>query len=135
LFLCGLLADIGRLGILKVVPEAYTAVVVLENQINDSASIEDWKSLPKIETELMGIDHVSLGAQILEKWRLPELTRAAISQHHAELEELKSLRSSEQDELSRAVAVSSVVADYFMNPNSPAISQLAWRYGSELFGF
>src|SRR5690606_33995797 len=107
---------IGRLAILKVTPEVYTEVLEQEEQAYASPFSDTVPSLVEMERATLGVDHVEIGTRILEKWCLPEITREAIRRHHASSAELQALGSAEVDEMIRAVAVSSAVADYFTHP-------------------
>lgn len=71
-FACGLLANIGRLALATVYPEQYGEVL---------REMEQDEGLNLIEQErfALGIDHVALGAAMLEDWRFPSLFVSAVS--------------------------------------------------------
>ncbi len=74
-FLTGLLLDLGRLAMLKTVPNDYLPV------------LEEWEeqggSLKEREAARLGIDHVRVGAQLMREWKLPQQLIAAVTLHHA----------------------------------------------------
>ncbi|MDT8398466.1 MAG: diguanylate cyclase [Pseudomonadales bacterium] len=66
LFICGLLAQVGRLGLATIYPEEYTTVL--------SASRADpSKSLASHEHEQLETDHIELGMEMLADWGMPKV--------------------------------------------------------------
>ncbi len=74
-FVCGLLADIGRLALATAHPRDYAELLVRAG--NDGAS------LSHLERERFGADHTELGVALLEHWNLPEALVRAVSVFHA----------------------------------------------------
>lgn len=104
-FLAGLLTDIGRLALLKAAAREYTPV--LDRCGTDS------RTLHEAEAAELGIHHGSVGAQLMENWKLPDAIVHSVRHHHASLDELKALRDSADFKLFVAIAVASAVGDYF----------------------
>lgn len=73
-FVCGLLHDIGKLGLAASLPKSFGRVV----QLSD-ASLCD---ISEMESEIFGLDHTIAGKRLGEKWRLPESIVEAIWLHH-----------------------------------------------------
>lgn len=106
-FLVGLLLDLGRLAMLKVVPREYR--VPLE------AFGANGMTLVETEREHLGIDHVEVGAQLMTNWKLPESLIRAIQTHHASASEIASRHNESERPLAAAAAVAACVGDYFCN--------------------
>jgi putative nucleotidyltransferase with HDIG domain len=73
-FTCGVLHDIGRLGIAAVRPKEYAAL--LETHIGTPGSAL-WA-----EQELFGADHCVVGRQLISDWKLPCDFEAIVADHH-----------------------------------------------------
>ncbi|MCA9410248.1 MAG: HDOD domain-containing protein [Candidatus Omnitrophica bacterium] len=73
-FLGGLIHDIGKLGLLTVMPEDYMEVV-------RKASAGS-QTLLEHEKQSLSVTHTEVGKWIAEKWNLPEKFRKAIWLHH-----------------------------------------------------
>lgn len=104
-FLTGLLLDLGRLAMLKTVPNEYLPVLA------------EWEeqggSLKEREAARLGIDHVRVGAQLMRDWKLPPRLIAAVSLHHATVSKLLAELHDETTVTERVVAVAATVGDYF----------------------
>lgn len=73
----GLLHDIGKLVIAKVLPPALTDSLV------DAAEAEGI-SLDAAERQVLGIDHGEVGGVVVRSWGLPVSVQTALTQHHAD---------------------------------------------------
>lgn len=73
-FTAGLLHDIGWLVIAKVHPDSYT-------QITELAKVEN-RDVIEVETETLGVTHVQIGIQLLEKWGIPGMVTQCVKKHH-----------------------------------------------------
>lgn len=78
-YLCGLLHDIGRLLIAVRHPNAFEAVRARAPTLCD---------VPVLERELFGADHCTLGAALVESWRLHSFLADAIRFHHQPVDKL-----------------------------------------------
>jgi diguanylate cyclase (GGDEF)-like protein len=106
-FLVGLLLDLGRLAMLKVVPREYR--VPLE------AFDSNGKDLVVTEQEHLGIDHVEVGVQLMTNWKLPESLVRAVRTHHSSASEIVSQHDESERTLAAAAAIAACVGEYFCN--------------------
>jgi diguanylate cyclase (GGDEF)-like protein len=104
-FLTGLLLDLGRLAMLKTVSAEYLPVLAEWD--------EQGGSLKEREAAVLGIDHVRVGAQLMQDWRLPARLVAAVSLHHAPVSKLLAELQDETTVIERIVTVAATVGDYF----------------------
>ncbi|MGE4318456.1 MAG: HDOD domain-containing protein [Deferribacterales bacterium] len=74
LFVSGLLHDIGRLVIFRVLPDESAHTLYLSHKLN--------KPLCDIEFEVLGFDHAEVGSALLEKWKFPGQLVKNIKYHH-----------------------------------------------------
>ena len=74
-FVVGLTHDIGKLVLLQNFNQAYSLVIF--------NSAEHIVSLPKVEKEMINIDHAEIGGALTENWKLPRHLVRAIELHHA----------------------------------------------------
>ncbi|MCD4658286.1 MAG: HDOD domain-containing protein, partial [Planctomycetes bacterium] len=77
-FVCGLLHDIGKIGLIQHNKE-YIKKVVSLTRLDHSLFIE-------CEHELSVFDHAIIGAQVVKEWSLPEMIKFAIKYHHKPFE-------------------------------------------------
>ena len=73
-FTCGVLHDIGRLGIAAVRPKEYGTLLDAHSGTSVSALLE--------EQELFGADHCAIGRQLIADWKLPSDFEAIVADHH-----------------------------------------------------
>lgn len=125
-FLAGLLMDLGRLALLKTVPQDYLAV--LENAIGDE------RNLFEAEAELLGADHAEIGAELIKNWKLPEVLSAITRHHNATIEELRALREERDFPLIAAIALAASLGDYFCATNKGLALQRIRALTREFFG-
>jgi diguanylate cyclase (GGDEF)-like protein len=125
-FLAGLLADLGRLAMLRAIPQEYAAVL-------DEADGSE-RDLHLVEAETFGFDHATVGAKFLERWGLPETVLRSTLLQNAGLDELKVETTAEDFPLIRAVAVASAAGDYFCRTNKASALDRLRSLGSELCG-
>lgn len=76
MFTCGLLAQVGRLGLASAYPAAYGPLV------RDGLSVVDG-ALRESEREAFGFDHLDLAAWMMEDWRIPALFVEAMLHHES----------------------------------------------------
>ncbi len=77
-YTAGLLHDIGKLAIEKLMPKSFARLV--EEAKNKGVSICD------IEFKYLGADHAAIGRKLAERWHLPESLVLAIWLHHSDTE-------------------------------------------------
>lgn len=73
-FLGGLLHDIGKMVLIKLLDLNYNSIL----EISQDKRAEVWQ----IEREVLGLDHSDAGAWLAKTWGLPELFVKAIQGHH-----------------------------------------------------
>jgi diguanylate cyclase (GGDEF)-like protein len=105
LFLAGLLLDLGRLAMFKTIPHEYQQVIAA------SASMQ--RPQHEVETEILGVDHVEVGIELMKRWNLPELLGRAVRWHHEPLTAFAGGADAGHDDLLKTTAVASAVGEYF----------------------
>lgn len=70
----GLLHDIGKIILYQLQPEKYMECL--------SYAARERCTSYEAEEQVLGIDHMTVGAMVAEKWKLPDPIVTAISQHH-----------------------------------------------------
>jgi two-component system, cell cycle response regulator len=124
-FLTGLLLDLGRLAMLKTVPNDYLPV------------LEEWQeqggSLKEREAARLGIDHVRVGAQLMREWKLPHQLIAAVTMHHATVAKLLEELKDPTMVADRVVAIAATVGDYFCSTTKGAALERLESLSSEFF--
>ncbi|MBA4031890.1 MAG: hypothetical protein C0478_13510 [Planctomyces sp.] len=108
-FLTGLLLELGRLAMLKTIPNEYMPVL-------EEAKLPG-PSLAELEQEHLGFSHVQIGQQMMTVWKLPEGIVHAAAFHHAPLEKVLAFGSDPESRLLTAMALSAASADYFCTSN------------------
>ena len=73
-FIAGLLHDIGRLVMIRGVPEPFTEALYLARDAKEP--------LYKAEREVLGFDHAVVGGFLFKEWKLPPSLERAIRFHH-----------------------------------------------------
>ncbi|MEX0716229.1 MAG: HDOD domain-containing protein [Planctomycetaceae bacterium] len=125
-FLAGLLIDLGRLAMLKTIPNEFSAVI--------DAAAENGRPLHEIETERLGFDHVEIGMKLMETWSLPGAIMQSVHRHHASLDELRALENGAEAPLIRATAFAADVGEYFCGRSKGHALTRLRASASELFG-
>jgi len=74
-FIAGLLHDIGKFVIAEYFPKEY-------HEITKNMMIEDLSSI-EVEEKIMGVQHVTIGQWLCEKWNLPIQVQETVSNHHS----------------------------------------------------
>ncbi|MEE9493737.1 MAG: GGDEF domain-containing protein [Gammaproteobacteria bacterium] len=99
LFLAGLLSDIGVLALDKVIPDLYET---------DPDTVLTHQLLTGIEKTRLGIDHSTVGAWLLESWKLPSHWVSAVAASHDPEVNIKP----EHQKLANFATVASDLADF-----------------------
>lgn len=124
-FLIGLLQDIGHLAMLRSIPEDLLPVLEqAETQQRDSS---------ELETELLGINHATVGIKMLERWQMPQEYQTAIQHHHDTYDQLKAIQSDPQFDMIKIIATSASIGDYFCSPNSGLALKRLQELSSDFF--
>jgi len=104
-FLVGLLMDLGRLAMLKVIPEEYADII----DSHDSM-IHD---LHTMEQEHLQFSHVDIAVKLLANWQISPALVEAIAAHHADPFDISEKNLSDYSSLSRIAIFSAVAGDCF----------------------
>jgi HD-like signal output (HDOD) protein len=104
-FTAGLLADIGRLALLKAAPEDYATVA---NESKGRPAEEQ-----RLQTERFGMTHSDLAITLFRTWRLPAQFSEAVRNRAGSPAALLELPSGEHRPLNHGIALATAVADYF----------------------
>lgn len=102
LMLAGLLQDIGRLALLKAMPETYAALC---------AEAADNDALLTLERAHFDADHAEVGAWLARRWQLPDYLVDAIAQSESE---------PAQEPFLRCIQASGAVADLWLAAADPS---------------
>ncbi|MCA9263712.1 MAG: GGDEF domain-containing protein [Planctomycetales bacterium] len=106
LFLCGLLSDVGRLAMLKAIPQEY-------RKFADRTEMAS-PDLCERETEAFGFHHAEMGAHLLRTWRMPSPICSAVEHHHAVSEVLHGLQDRPEFELIRLTAFAAPLSGLYL---------------------
>ncbi len=71
----GLLHDVGKIILYRLEPEKYVQII--------EYALENLTSAEEAENHILGIDHMTIGSWVAEKWQLPESILNAIKYHHS----------------------------------------------------
>jgi diguanylate cyclase (GGDEF)-like protein len=125
-FTIALLADIGRLAMLKTAPQEYAAVV--DRAAREGLPIE------QCEEEAFGTSHTKLSLELLGHWNLPKRFGNAICQRSSTSQQLTSLPADEERPMAYTTAFSTMVGSYFcVSPRGLTLAVMS-DLGHELFG-
>jgi len=125
-FLAGLLADLGRLAMLKTISKDYLPVL--------ETARDERRPLLDVEREILDVDHVTVGVKLMEHWQLPESLIKAARLHHASLDVLRQVADDEDFGLVKSVATAATIGEYFCTTNTgPALESLKTLVG-EFYG-
>lgn len=106
-YLAGLLHDIGRLGLLAVVPDLY----------RDLFYLPDTPALFEKEREMLGLDHAEAGASLIRQWKFDQEFIDSVSGHHT---------AGQSETLSQLVHMANRLAE--CSPDDPEIDAVARNY-------
>lgn len=126
-FLSGLMLDLGRLAMLKTIPEEYSEVL--------DAVEEKQRSLVEVERELLGFDHTEIGARLIESWKLPVSLSRFVENHHVDQQELPTDGEPQELLQVRALALASSVGEFFCAPQKTVALESLKFLGKECFDF
>ena len=105
LFLAGLLLDLGRLAMLKTVAKEYQPVII--------AATEQQCPLLDMEKQMLGINHVEVGVELMRRWGMPDELQKMTQWHHETPDSLAVNSEAAADLNLRTTMFSAAVGDYF----------------------
>jgi diguanylate cyclase (GGDEF)-like protein len=125
-FTIALLADIGRLAMLKTAPQEYAAVV-------DRAQREGLP-IEQCEEEAFGTCNTQLSLNLLNHWNLPKRFANTICHRASSSEQLRSLPTGDERSMAHTTAFSTALASYYcVSPRGLSLAVMS-ELGAELFG-
>lgn len=103
-FLVGLLLDIGRLAMLKTIPQEYGQFL---ETLTSTA-----QSLAEQEVSAIGCQHSAIGARLLQNWKFPAVLVQAIEHHELPVNDLAKLENEPDFLLYSILAFAGAVGEY-----------------------
>jgi len=105
-FLGGLLMDLGRLAMLKAIPDDY------------APALEKWAQQPelalaKVEQQVLGTNHCEIGSKLMKNWGLADSFQMVAKRHHNDLEELFTKIDDRDKPVLQTCAMAAAIGDYF----------------------
>ncbi|MDX1764728.1 MAG: HDOD domain-containing protein [bacterium] len=74
-FLCGLLHDVGKMVLIKLLDLNYNNILEIAQDKKEEVA--------SVEIEVLGLDHADAGAWLIGQWGLPDVLVEAVRDHHA----------------------------------------------------
>jgi diguanylate cyclase (GGDEF)-like protein len=99
-FTAALMSGIGKLALAQGIPEEYSKVMAL---------VKSGSDLVQAEQQILGIDHIGFGSQLLEDWGLPEVLISAVALQNTATDTTNHAHS-----LARAVRAAAGLAPIFV---------------------
>ncbi|MAT16438.1 MAG: hypothetical protein CMJ46_14340 [Planctomyces sp.] len=127
-FLAGLLSSIGQLAMLKTIPKEYEAVL-------ERFKASDSKLLYVLETEMLGVNHIEAGLNLMTNWKLPPTFRLCVRHQADPVDEIDLIESLSDRDMVRAVAIAAAVADYFCTHQKGVALQRLQLLASSFYGW
>jgi HD-like signal output (HDOD) protein/ActR/RegA family two-component response regulator len=116
MFTCGLLSNVGRIGLAAVRPEAYSDI--LRKTARQSSDV-----LAAAETERFGMNHRDLNNAMMEDWGIPKFYAEAVL-FHENPEESWFQPGSRQRKLTDAIHLASLIAEACLTTDNDARNAL-----------
>jgi diguanylate cyclase (GGDEF)-like protein len=126
-FLAGLLLDLGRLAMLKTIPVDYQMVL--------ATAESEQRSLVETETDMLGVNHVDVGVQLMERWSLPEVLARSVRVHHDAPETLEHLATTPDAALLKATVVAAAAGEYFCGASKGLALERLRQLATSLYQF
>ena len=104
-FLGGLLLDIGRLAMLKTIPDDYLPAL--------ERATQDPRPLHQIEDEILSVNHVRVGYELMKNWGMPESLLHAINLHHSPFDKITAEKDNPNYPFIQGLALASCIGDCF----------------------
>ena len=125
-FLAGLFADLGRLAILRTIPDDYRAVLDLCE--------ESEEGVRDIEEQLLGFDHVEIGFKLMTEWKLPEAMAQAVQFHESSIDIVMAQEDRGEFELIKAVKLAALVGEFFMSQHKAMVHEQIRSFAETNYG-
>lgn len=126
LFLAGLLQDIGMLVLATGLPQRYAKVFALGMH-------DHWMQTLCEHTEF-GIDHVAIGAWLLDRWHMPQVYVEAVRNSHVEcLAGLQSLMPNHQQFCAAVAVANDAALLWYKEPNALVVQAIS-GFASAMIG-
>lgn len=127
LFLAGLLSDLGRLMMLKTIPEEYLAVV--------NKAYEDELELHLVESDYLKLNHIEAGVSLMMEWGLAEELVLGVQHSHHGVTILENIPDSDIKHFPQVTAFATRFNEYLCGPaKGPALQQLR-EISEKFFGW
>lgn len=104
-FLAGLMIDLGRLAMLKAIPQEYLELL-------ESLQPEE-DELHLMEMRAFGFSHVEIGTHMMKKWDLPEQIIEAAKTHHADFSLMTDEELEQLSPVVKGAAFAAIAGDFF----------------------
>ncbi len=117
----GLLHDVGKIILYRLEPETY--IKIIDYAITNATSSEE------AENHFLGIDHMTVGGWVAEKWQLPDSIQNAIKYHHSpdEVEETESRTATALVQLADIIANLQSISFGKTFQRSIITDEVAWK--------
>ena len=123
-FLAGLMIDLGRLAMLKAIPDEYHELLAKLLPAEDEMHLK--------EMEALGFSHVEIGTHLMKKWDLPEQIVEAAENHHADFSLMTVEELIKLSPVVKGAAFAAIAGDFFCG-KAPGKSLLRLQRLSEQF--
>ena len=107
-FMCGLLAGIGRLGLASIRPAAYSDLLAQYQAAGKEA-------LLAAENMVFGMNHLELAAAMMEDWKIPRLFCQAVAMHERQPAPDSAL-SARQLQMAGVLRIAAAIAELCVAP-------------------
>lgn len=92
LFLCGLMHDVGKAALVRIMPKSYARVarlgIIASGNVRTAIHFLQGLAGAEHERRLLGLDHTQAGRRLAERWGLSRAARECIWLHHTPVEAL-----------------------------------------------
>ncbi|MFG0332064.1 MAG: diguanylate cyclase, partial [Maioricimonas sp. JB049] len=104
-FTVGLLASVGRLALLKGMPDEYIPCIDTARELG--------LPIHEVETERLPYTSTDVSAQLLSQWKLPEYCTTAVRLQHTPASAMSDVFAAQDSRMPHIVAVAVAVGEYF----------------------
>jgi len=125
-FTAGLLADIGRLAMLKAAPQEYASMVEQIRKTPDRENV--------IQLEVFGMTHSDVAIAMYRQWRLPPQFSNAIRTRDCTGKDLCAILTGEHRPLQHGIAMASALAAYLCDEQRETAIARVCELGGMLYG-